>query len=93
MRAYESVRYENIAAGTKEFDLSGGLYQWNAMASWGGGNAVLAQQAADNVTYLTVTDPVTANGGFTLYLPPGHFKLTITTATGVYFQLTRIPSE
>ena len=70
----------------------GGLYQVGAVGTWGGGSAVLEQLAPDLTTWLTVSASITANGGQTLYLPPGTYRWTTATATDVTAWVVRIPS-
>ena len=65
------------------FVLKGGLYEFAAVsASWSGGSAVLNQLGPDGSTYLSITTPITANGGALYYLPPGDYEIVFTTATG-----------
>lgn len=73
------------------FELLGGLYQVAAQATWGGGSATLEMLGPDGTNYLTVSDPITADGGQSLYLPPGRYRWTIVTATGASLGCHRIP--
>lgn len=94
-RALETVKYTGLS-GTQNgavFGLNGGVYQVTAIATWGGGNVELFQLGADQSTWLSVTDPITENGGDTIYLPPGNFRWSITTATGVTLCVSRVPGE
>lgn len=93
MRGYDGKHFDSISADTEAFPLVGGLYQIAVLATFGGGNVVMEQLGPDEATWLTVTDPITANGGFTLYLPPGKYRINLTTATGVTMAITRVPVE
>lgn len=74
------------------FGLLGGNYAFSfAAASWGGGSIVLNQLQFDGSTYVAATDTYTANGSVVLALPPGRFKIVITTTTGVMGSVSRIP--
>lgn len=75
------------------FNLEGGLYQVSATATWGGGSAVLEQLGPDGATWLTVALAISVDGGGTYYLPPGQYRWTVATATGVYTSVCRTPSE
>lgn len=92
MRSEQAVRFSNISADTSAFELGGGLYQFAVVATWGGGTVSLKQLGPDGSTYLSLAD-VTANGGQQLYLPPGQYKVTVTTATAVYATVVRLPVE
>lgn len=97
MRATESKSYSNITADTSPFWIYGGRYMLTAVATWGGGNVVLETIGPDGSTYLAVAnladDAVEANGSFYYDLPPGQYRFNLTTATGVYLKLTRVPLE
>lgn len=96
MRATEAVRYTGLSGvfSGAEFTLFGGIYQISAQATvWGGGNAELFQIGPDSTNWLSVSDPITANGGDTIYLAPGRYRWSVTTATGVSVIVTRVPGE
>lgn len=81
-------------ATSVQFDLLGGIYAAYATATWGGGTAKLQILAVDGSTYISVdadTD-FDADGFKVLVLPPGGYKITIATATDVYFAVTKVPS-
>ena len=46
----------------------------------------------DKVTWINVGSTITANGFVSLSLPPGQYRLAITTATAVYAALTSVPT-
>jgi len=61
--------------------------------SWGGGNVHLQSLAADGSTYLDVGSSTnfTTNGCANCDLSPGSYQLSITTATGVYAEISEVP--
>jgi hypothetical protein len=71
----------------------GGLYSFQATATWGGGNVQIQQLSGDGSTLVNIGTNLTANGQNTIYLPPGSFKLLVTTATAVYASLIRVPFD
>jgi hypothetical protein len=93
MRAMESNHQGPLTDANDQvvFGLDGGLYQATAVASWSAGSATLEQLGPDGTTWLSVATALSANGGVTLYLPPGKYRWTIATATAVYVMVTRIP--
>ena len=93
MRAEQSKLFSNFAADTAAFPLYGGKFQVAAIATWGGGNLVLEQLGPDNTTWLPVHTALTANGVAVIDIPPGQFRFNITTATGIYAVVTRIPGD
>ena len=95
MRAVDSYFASNISATTAAFALGGGKYGIVAMATWGGGSVKLQQVAGDGSTTVSVSSATdfTANGYATVDLPSDNYKLVVTTATGVYVQVRRIPGE
>jgi hypothetical protein len=95
MRAKDSYTASNIAATTAAFQLQGGLYAIDTVATFGGGSVKLQKLAGDGSTYLSVSSATdfTAAGFASVNLPPGQYRLTIATATAVYAELSRIPGE
>ena len=85
-----SVLFSNISATTAAFTLAGGLYGITVIATFGGGNVVLQRLSADAVTYISVHTALTAAGYVSVSLPPGTYKLAITTATAVYAYISAI---
>lgn len=82
------------ASASVSFVLTGGIYVLAAIATWGGGNVELQKLGPDGVTYLSFNTAakLTANGMTApIYVPPGQYRLTVTTATGVYTDLSRVP--
>jgi hypothetical protein len=93
-RAIENFGWSNIAATTAAFTINtGGKYALTGHATWGGGNIQLTRQANDGSTFVNVGSSLTADGLTTMDLPRGVYKLAITTATAVYADLSRIPTE
>ena len=68
-RALDGQSFSNISATTAAFNLDGGQYGVNYIATWGGGSVTLEQLAADGSTYVPVVAGFTANGS--LYLIGG----------------------
>lgn len=102
MRSHEKLVLKNISATALfQFDdaragtgfIEGGLYCLAVVATFGGGSVQLEGLGPDGSTQITYSASITANGGYELYLPPGEYSLVVTTATGVYASLTRIPIE
>lgn len=93
MRAHESVKLSNIAATTAAFILNGGDYMLLVVATFGGGNVVLEALGPNGSTWLPIHTALTANGVTGFSIPPGQYRLAITTATGVYVGINRIPGE
>ena len=81
--------WSNISATPNDFNLDAGVYALQLKATWGGGSAVLQSLQPDGSTYLPVW---TANQDTfqELRLPAGQYQLTITTATGLTGQITKI---
>lgn len=90
--AIESKQFSNISATTAAFSLKGGKYALIASATFGGGNLQLQALAMDGSTYVNVGSSITAAGLTTYDLPPGTYKIAVTTATAVYVSLTSIPT-
>jgi hypothetical protein len=96
MRAQEGKSWLNISAtpATWRFEY-GGEFVCEFSATWGGGSVQLNILGPDNVTYLPVTPAAwTANGTALVAIPTGAIlQLVVTTATAVYFRMTRLPGE
>lgn len=93
MRAQECVKFSAISETTAAFELKGGVYVLAAAATWGEGNAVIDRQLA-NGSYVPTHTALAANGITPpLYLPPGQYRLTITTATALSGDISRVPFE
>ena len=95
MRAVDGYLAENINDTTAAFMLRGGLYGVDVVANFGGGSVKLQRVAADGSSLVSVSSSTdfTADGYATVNLPPGSYKLTIATASGVYANIRRIPGE
>lgn len=86
--------FSNISATTSAFPLGGGLYMLSGVATWSSGNIEVKLLALDGSTWLSLPTAMklTASGTISASLPPGTYRLEVTSATGVYAALTRIPS-
>lgn len=74
------------------FRLLGGKYAVLASATWGGGSVDVTALMPDGSTYVSVLSSVfTVNGAKIVDLPPGSYKIDITTATAVYVAVAPIP--
>src|SRR5579859_3012038 len=80
-----------LSATTAGFYLLGGRYAFGVNATWGGGNAQLQVLMPDGTTYIAAAASFTADGTAVYDLPPGTYKLAITTATALQFFLVRVP--
>jgi hypothetical protein len=91
--AQQSIQFANISATPPVFTLEGGTYVATAVATFGGGNLQLQTLANDGLTFVNVGSQITANGVTTYSnLPPGQYKLVVTTATAIFFSLSRVPA-
>jgi hypothetical protein len=88
--ATQSVQFSNIAATTAGFSIYGGSFGFSVVATFGGGNVVLQLLGPDQTTWLNAATALTANGFQSLTLPPGIYRIAITTATAVYAALTSV---
>lgn len=95
MRGTESIKFSNISATPAAFALDGGLYELAGVATWSAGNIELQGLGPDGSTYLSAPTAMklTANGKIQGYLPPGQYKLIITTSTAVYATISRVPLD
>lgn len=107
MAAQENIQFLNIAATTLPFVIKGGGYLVSVVATFGGGSVKLQILGPDNTTYLDTKQPFdnagteqddiistfSANGAKLLPLAPGQYRITITTATAVYVNITRVPLD
>jgi hypothetical protein len=89
--ATDGKQFSNISATTLAFRLNGGKYAIAASATFGGGNLQLQTLALDGTTWINVGSAISAAGLTTFDLPPGQFRIAVTTATAVYAAITRIP--
>lgn len=79
--------FSNISATTGTFYLVGGAYGVTVHATFGGGSVKLQRLSTDGSTYVDVQS-FTADGYASLNLPDGTYKIAVTTATGVYVDVT-----
>lgn len=86
----EKVAFSNIAATTAAFNLRGGQYAVDVVATFGGGSVTLQKLAGDGSTYVTCLTAFTAAGYATVNLPSGTYRFAIATATAVYATLTAV---
>lgn len=95
MRGTDGLALSNAGVGASaEQALSGGRYQVAVgAATFGGGNVVLQQLSNDGTTWFAIGTAITAVGANVSEIPPGKYRLLVTTATGVYATVTRIPGE
>lgn len=91
-RAIDGKSFSNISATTAAFTLDGGTYGVDVVGS-GFGTVTLQKLAVDGTTWLTAMTAFSANGYATASLPAGSYRVAVATATGVYINLRRIPSE
>lgn len=92
--AYTPKNDGTPGSATTLFEIDGGVYVLTGVATWGGGNIDLQKLGPDGSTLLDLSTPVklTANGCTApAYLPPGQYQLTVTTATAIYAELSRVP--
>jgi hypothetical protein len=90
----EGKFFSNIAATTAAFELNGGKYAVDALATFGGGSVKFQKLLGDGATFQSVSSATdfTAAGYAVIDLPPGQYRFTIATATGVFAAVTRVPS-
>lgn len=97
MRAIGDTQvFKNISATPAAFSLDGGVYAMQAVATWSAGNVDLQRLAADGATYVScgAATKMTANGFASgVYLPRGKYQFAVTTATALYVELQRVPSD
>jgi hypothetical protein len=82
-------------SATTKFKLAGGTYLLSGVATWGGGNIEVQKLGPDGSTLLSLPTPMklSANGVTApASLPAGQYQLTVTTATAVYAELSRVPT-
>jgi len=93
MRATEAFRYQHGSTGNYgPFFLNGGIYQFSAVGLTSG-SVQLFQLGADDATWISVGDPITANGGDTIYLSAGEYRWTVTSEADVSLVIARVPGE
>lgn len=86
----ETHSFTNLSATPANFLLSGGAYGVTVHAgTWSSGSVTLARLATDGSTFVSV-QAFTADGYANINLPNGTYQLTITSATGVYADVTSV---
>lgn len=86
----EGFKWQNVSASQAFVVRLGGKYLLIATATFGGGSVKLSALASDGSTYVDIANgSLTAAGTLTADLAPGSYRLTVTTATGVYASLAR----
>lgn len=93
MRAIDGHLEKNISATTAGFYLNGGRYGIVYTATWGGGSVTLQALSADGSNWVDAATAWTANGYSPVDLPPGQYRLAVSTATAVYVSVLRVPGE
>jgi hypothetical protein len=73
----DSQSFSNIAATTSAFQLKGGTYTIDVVATFGGGSVTLQRLGPDASTYLTAAAAFSANGTANATLPQGTYKVAI----------------
>lgn len=100
MSSSESVSFQNISASTSAFTLKGGIYSFRVKGTITTSVALQAM-LPDGSSYATVnnlagTAASVGSGGTGsidgIYLSPGQYKITITSATGVYASVASVPT-
>jgi hypothetical protein len=91
--ATESHQFSNINATTLQFPIIGGRYSAEAAATWSSDNAQIQTLALDGSTWINVGSAITANGTSTYDLPAGQYRVAISSATAVYFALTKVVED
>ena len=95
MRAKDAQSFSNISATTALFNLAGGKYGVDCVATFGGGSVKLQKVLADGSTLQSIgsSTDFTAAGYATVDLPPGQYKFVVATATAIFAEIVRIPGE
>lgn len=99
MNVTENVIFSNISATTAQFTLKGGVYSFRVKGTI---TTSVALQALlpDGSSFATVnniagTAASVGSGGTGsidgIYLPPGQYKITLTSATAVYASVASTP--
>ena len=95
MRAQEGFKHSALGATSSDsFELTGGAYAMDAIATWNAGSITLQRLGPDGATYITAATALSADGTTgALALPPGTYKIAVATATGIWVSVSRIPGE
>jgi hypothetical protein len=84
----ETFPFSNISSNTAAFTLRGGNYGLTCHATFGGGSVGLQRLAADATTWVNVVTALSADGYTSANLPSGQYRISVTTATGVFCDVT-----
>lgn len=95
MRASESFAYSSLTATSSDsFELKGGAYAMDAIATWNSGSITLQRRGPDGATFITAATALSADGtSGSIALPPGIYRFLVASATGLWASITRIPAE
>lgn len=88
----ERVYFDNIDATTAAFLLKGGLYGVDVIGS-SFGTVTLQKLAGDGSTYVTCLTAFSAAGYASVQLPPGTYRVAISSTTAVYITITAIARD
>jgi hypothetical protein len=80
------------SASSAQFQITGGFYCLDAIATWGGGSVTVQRVGPDGSTLISTALTLSANGTIEGYLPPGTYQITVATATAVNASLVSIPT-
>lgn len=95
MRSQEGFSYNSLAAANSdEFELQGGAYAMDAIATWNSGSITLQRLGPDGATFITAASALTADCTTgSIALPPGIYRILVTSATSLWVSVARIPGE
>lgn len=95
MRSQEGFSYSSLGtANSDNFKLQGGAYVMDAIATWSSGSLTLQRLGPDGATFITAATALSADGTTgSIALPPGTYRISATTATGIWASIARIPGE
>jgi hypothetical protein len=92
--ASKALQFSNIAATTAGVAYLGGKSASTVHATFGGGSVQWQILALDGSTWINVGSSITSDNFVVLGdLPQGQYRLSVTTATGVYASLVTVPGE
>lgn len=94
-RALDRNNFQNISATTAAFELRGGKYLAQCVATFSAGNVHLQVLGPDGTTWQDVgaSTNFTVAGVAVVDLPNAQYRWTVTTATAVYVSVNRIPGD
>lgn len=86
--------FRNLSADSPEFEVHGGWYGLDYVATWSGGSFTLKKKALDGTTFVTALTAVNTNDCQTARLPPGTYKWVKTgSPTAAFLNIVRIPES